>query len=152
MKIRVFDLSAIPLFNEDVRLQRSPPAGDEFKDRIAAADALLIAVPEYNCSMSGALKNAIEWASRPPDTSPLSDKPVVLMGAGGGLGTARAQDHFRQVAVFPNMYVLNRPEVLVPFAQKAFDDDGKPTEPRIPEKVHQLLIALAEWTVRLRVK
>ena len=149
MTIEVFDLAPIPLFNEDLRQAGQPASVSELKERIAKADSLLIAVPEYNYSMSGVLKNAIDWASRPIDTSPLNDKPVAIMGAGGRLGTARAQYHFRQVAVFSNMHVMNRPEVFIAGAQDQFDEKGSPRSPEISERIKSLLIALADWTLRL---
>ncbi len=150
VEIDTFDIAPIPLFNEDVRLQGVPAPVAEFKQKIAAADALLIVTPEYNYSIPGVLKNAIDWASRPPDSSPLRDKPVAFMGAGGGLGTARAQYHLRQVAVFTEMLPLNKPEVFVPRAWEKFDAEGNLLDPKIKEKVRGLLEALAVWTIRLK--
>ena len=150
--MEIFDISQIPLYNEDVRLLGAPESVRDFKARIAQADALLIATPEYNYSIPGVLKNAIDWASRPPEESPLNDKPVAFMGAGGGLGTARAQYHLRQVAVFTNMHPLNRPEVFVHNAREKFDAQGEVLDPQIKEKVKQLLIALVDWTNRIKSK
>ena len=147
---KIFDISPIPLFNEDVRLQGEPPAVTAFKEAIAEADGLLIATPEYNYSIPGVLKNAIDWASRPPETSPLNGKPVAFMGAGGGLGTARSQYHLRQVAVGVNMIPLNRPEVFIRGAREKFDVNGRPLDPVIREQVRKLLVALREWTLRFR--
>jgi len=99
MTLEVFDLSSIPLYNDDVRALGFPKPVQEFRSRIAAADALLIATPEYNFSIPGVLKNAIDWASRPPDP-PLDGKPLAIMGAStGNFGTVRAQMHLRQVCV-----------------------------------------------------
>ena len=112
--LEIFDLSPIPLFNEDVEKEGFPEPVQAFKERIAAADALLIATPEYNYSIPGVLKNALDWASRPPGQSPLNDKPVAIMGASAGyFGTARAQYHLRQVLVCLDMAVMNVPEVMV---------------------------------------
>jgi chromate reductase len=118
-------------------------------ERIAAADALLCVTPEYNYSIPGVLKNAIDWASRGPNR-PLDGKPAAIMGASAGaLGTARAQYHLRQVAVFTNMHVLNKPEVMVPRAHERFDASGNLTDDRTREAVRSLLVALAAWTLRL---
>src|SRR5579871_4067 len=83
MSIEIFDLSPIPMYNDDVRLEGYPPPVADFRARIKAADGLLIATPEYNYSTSGVLKNAIDWASRPP-AHPFEGKPIGLMGASAG--------------------------------------------------------------------
>lgn len=150
MSLEVVDLSAIPLYNEDVLTAGIPPAVADFKSRIAAADALLIATPEYDYSIPGVLKNAIDWASRPVQGSPLNDKPLAIMGAGGMMGTSRAQYHLRQVAVFTNMHPLNRPEVAVTAARTKFDADGNLTDEPTRQAVGKLLVALGDWTRRLR--
>jgi len=109
----------------------------------------LIATPEYNYSIPGVLKNAIDWASRPYGDNALEGKPVALMGASVGmLGTARAQYHLRQTFVFLNMYPLNRPEVMVPFANDKVNNDGKVTDPKTKEKIRELLESLIVWTRR----
>ena len=150
MTLEIFDLAPIPLYNEDVNQAGFPDSVQQFRDRIAAADALLIAVPEYNFSMSGVLKNAIDWASRPPD-HPLNNKPVAILGATpGGYGTTRAQHHFRQMAVPLNMQVVNRPEVAIPAAGGKFDDDGRLTDETSLGFVKDLVEALRDWTLRLR--
>jgi len=123
----VADISAIPPYNEDVRAKGFPPAVESLRRQIAAADALLFATPEYNFSMAGVLKNAIDWASRPPD-QPFAGKPVAMMGASVGmLGTARAQYHLRQVCVYLDMHPINKPEVLIAAAHTKFDAEGKDT-------------------------
>jgi chromate reductase len=116
--LEIFDLEGIPPFNQD--LEKEPPERvRELKAKVRAADAVLIATPEYNYSMPGVLKNAIDWVSRPYGDNAFEDKPVGIMGASGGmLGTARAQYHLRQTCVFLNMHPLNRPEVMVAFAQE----------------------------------
>jgi chromate reductase len=149
MDIEIYDISDIPLFNDDLRAEGDPEPVKLFKQKIAEADALLIVTPEYNYSIPGVLKNAIDWASRPPAESPLNGKPMAMMGAGGRMGTARAQNHLRQVAVYTNMLTLNRPEVLVAGAREKFDKDGKLTDERTRNQVKKLLEAFAEWTIRL---
>jgi chromate reductase, NAD(P)H dehydrogenase (quinone) len=150
MSLELYDLAGIPLYNEDVLTVGIPPAVAHFKSHIAAADALLIATPEYNFSIPGVLKNAIDWASRPIQDSPLNDKPLAIMGAGGVMGTTRAQYHLRQVAVFTNMHPLNRPEVAVTLARTKFDANGNLTDEATRQAVRKLLAALADWTRRLR--
>src|SRR5246127_526663 len=113
MTIETADIGSIPLYNEDVRAQGFPPPVEKLRRQIAAADALLFATPEYNYSMPGVLKNAIDWASRPPD-QPFAGKPVAIIGASAGMGgTARAQYDLRRSCVFLDMPPVNRPEVLI---------------------------------------
>jgi len=119
-------------------------------DKIKAADALLFATPEYNYSMSGVLKNAIDWASRPPD-QPFNDKPVAVMGASpSALGTGRAQYHLRQSCVFLNMHLLNKPEVMIAAAQTKFNEQGQLTDEPTRGFIRELLVNVAAWTRRLR--
>jgi chromate reductase, NAD(P)H dehydrogenase (quinone) len=148
--LEIFDLEGIPPFNQD--LERDPPEKvREFKSRIRAADAILIATPEYNYSIPGVLKNAIDWVSRPYGDNALEYKPVAVMGASiGMLGTARAQYHLRQTFVFLNMYPVNQPEVMVAFADKAIDANGEVTNQMTKDKIRELLQALVAWTKRLR--
>ena len=149
-KLEIFDLEGIPPFNQD--LENQPPEKvKEFKAKIRAADAILIATPEYNYSIPGVLKNAIDNASRPYGDNPFDGKPVAIMGASiGMLGTARAQYHLRQSLVFLNMYPLNQPEVMVPFAQEKIDQNGEVTDQKTREKIKDLLEALVIWTRKLK--
>ncbi len=150
MTLEVADISQFPLYNDDVRLAGFPPAVQRLREQIAAADALLFVTPEYNYSMSGVLKNAIDWASRPPD-QPFNGKPVGIMGATQGLwGTTRAQYHLRQCCIFLNMFPLNKPEVLIAQAQNKFDAAGKLTDQTTRDMIAQHLLALRDWTRRLR--
>jgi chromate reductase len=149
-QLEIFDLEGIPPFNQDLENQPAKKV-TEFKAAIRAADALLIATPEYNYSMSGVLKNALDCASRPYGDNALEGKPVAIMGASiGMLGTARAQYHLRQSCVFLNMYPLNRPEVMVPFAQEKIDEQGRMTDPKTREKIAELVEALIVWARRLK--
>lgn len=147
MDLEVFDLAPIPLYNGDVQAVGFPEPVHAFREQIRAADALLIACPEYNFSVPGVLKNAIDWASRPPQ-QPFAGKPLALMGAGGGLGTARAQYHLRQICVFLDMHPLNKPEVFVRVAE-SFNPDGSLKDESVRPKVAALLTALLAWTRRL---
>lgn len=149
MTIETFDLRPIPLYDADVEAAGLPEPVQRFRNRIAAADALLIATPEYNYSMPGVLKNAIDWASRPPD-QPMNGKPIAIMGASiGYFGAGRAQYHLRQTCVFVNMLPLNKPEVFIPLAQQKFDAEGRLTDEHARKAIQTLLEALGEWTRRL---
>lgn len=150
--IEIFDLKAIPPFNQD--LERQPPQiVKEFKAKIRKADALLIASPEYNYSVPGVLKNAIDWASRPYGNNAFEGKPVAIMSASvGSLGGARAQYHLRQSFIFLDMYPLNHPEVMMPFAQDNVDEDGNVTNEHTRQLIWELLEALVQWTRKLKAK
>ena len=145
-----YELAAIPLFNADVEAEGDPAPVADFKRAIAAADALVIATPEYNHCVPGVLKNAIDWASRPARQAVLTGKPVAIMGASTGRGaTARAQAHLRDGLAYTNGFVLPLPEVLVGVAGEKFDDDGNLTDLETREEVRDLLVSLAAWTGRL---
>jgi chromate reductase len=150
VRLTIADISAIPLYNGDLDGAEQPEPVQEFKAQIAAADALLIATPEYNYSFPGVLKNAIDWAARPITTSPLAGKPAALMGAGGRFGTVRAQLQLRQVALYVNMLMLNKPELMVPAAWEKFDEQGRLTDDAVRKQVADLVAALAGWAQRLR--
>ncbi|MCR4393970.1 MAG: NAD(P)H-dependent oxidoreductase [Dehalococcoidales bacterium] len=147
--LEIFDLDGIPLYNADLEASM-PEKVKLFKSAIRNADAILIATPEYNRSISGVLKNAIDWASRPPQDNPFDGKPVALMSASTGmLGGAGAQYHLRQTFVFLNMHPLNRPEVFVSFANQKFDANGNFTDEKGKQLIRDLIIALVDWTRRL---
>ncbi|MEQ1573677.1 MAG: NADPH-dependent FMN reductase [Vicinamibacterales bacterium] len=148
--INILDISDVPLYNEDIRVSGYPPAVIAMREAIRAADALLIATPEYNYSVPGVLKNAIDWGSRPPD-QPFAGKPLGIMGASGGLsGTMRAQYHLRQIAVFVDLIPLNKPEVMVRSGGDKFDASGRLTDEDTRAHVKKLVEALEAWTRRLR--
>lgn len=149
-KLESFDLEGIPPFNQDLENQL-PQKVKEFKSKIREADAILIVTPEYNYSIPGVLKNAIDWASRPYGDNAFNGKPVAVMGASVGmLGTGRAQYDLRRSFVFLNMYPINQPEVMVPFAHEKIDKGGKVTDPKTREKIKELLVSLMAWTRRLQ--
>ena len=150
VKIELTDLAAIPLFNADVEAKGDPEPVREFKERIRAADALLIATPEYNYNIPGVLKNAIDWASRPPADSVLRQKPIALMGASPGrFGTTRAQLALRQVFVFTDSLVLIKPELMVSGAAQLFDTEGNLWDEETRRRVRGLLEALRDWVHRV---
>ena len=145
MEVTVADISQIPLYDEDVRAQGFPAPVETLRQQIKAADALLFACPEYNYSMSGVLKNAIDWASRPPD-QPFAGKPAAIIGAAAGrAGSARAQGDLRRSMVFLDMFPLNKPEVLIGQAQTKFDADGRLTDEVARNLIRDLMANLANW-------
>ncbi|HVP92941.1 MAG TPA: NAD(P)H-dependent oxidoreductase [Acidobacteriota bacterium] len=151
-KLEIFDLEGIPLFNQDLENQ-IPERVKEFKTKIKLADAILIASPEYNYSIPGVLKNAIDWASRPHGDNSFEGKPVALMSASTGmLGGARAQYHLRQSFITLNMHPLNKPEVIVTFAHQKFDKNGNLTDENTRKIIKKLLENLVEWTRRLKTE
>lgn len=147
VSMEIADLADIPLFNQDDEADL-PASVQRFKAAIAVADAILIATPEYNHSIPGVLKNAIDWASRKPNV--LSDKPLGIVGAGGQFGTTRAQYHLRQIATSLNMHALNVPQVLVYRAWEKFDADGRLFDEETQKILREHVRALIVWTRRLR--
>jgi len=143
-KLEIFELDGIPGFNQDEE-RNPPPRVAELKQRIRAADAILISTPEYNYSIPGVLKNAIDWASRPYGDNAWDGKPVALMSAalsmGGGV---RAQYHLRQSFVFLNMEAVLQPEVAIGNAPKSFDEQGNLTDETSKKLIGQLLQKLAQ--------
>ena len=148
--LEIFELEGIPPFNQDQ--EKQPPARvTELKAKVRAADAILFATPEYNYSIPGVLKNAIDWASRPYGDNAWQGKPVAVMGASVGiLGSARAQYHLRQCFVFLNMYPVNQPEVLIASAAQRFNERGELTDETSRELIRKLLAELVAWTKRLK--
>jgi len=144
-----FTLEDIPSFNQDD--ETHPPERIVLlKSKIAAADAVLIATPEYNFAVPGVLKNAIDWSSRPEKPTVWKGKPIGLMGASGGaLGTARAQFHLRQSFVYLDAYPLNAPEVLIGNAQQRFDANSNLIDDASRQLIAKLLAALILWTRQL---
>jgi chromate reductase, NAD(P)H dehydrogenase (quinone) len=147
MKIEIFDLAPLPLYNQDEDGEHAPTSARAWRDALWAADALLIVTPEYNYGVPGVLKNALDWASRPPQHHPLKGLPVAIMGTTQGMwGTARGQAQLRQIFVFPNALVLNQPEVLIAQASEKFDAAGNLTDQTTRTFVSNLLVALETWT------
>ncbi|MDA8431331.1 MAG: NAD(P)H-dependent oxidoreductase [Nitrospiraceae bacterium] len=147
-EIEVFDLEGIPPYNQDLE-DRPPERVKELKEKIAAADAILFVSPEYNYSVPGVLKNAIDWASRPYAGNPWKGKPVAVAGASVGmLGTGRCQYHLRQCFVFLDMHCMNQPEVMVPFVADKVDAEGKLTDGKTREKISGFLVAFTAWIRR----
>ena len=147
VSMAIADLSEVPFYNAD--LSTKPAAVDKLLAQMATADALVLACPEYNYSIAPALKNALDWASREPNTALLAGKPAAILGAGGGMGTSRAQYHLRQVCVFLDLHPLNKPEVFANAFAGAFDADGNLTDAKLIQQVAAQMQALAAWTRQL---
>lgn len=152
VEVETFDIAAIPPFNQDED-QKPPEIVAELKRKIREADAILFATPEYNYSIPGVLKNAIDWASRPYGDSAWEGKPAAIMGASiGGIATARAQYDLRKMMVFLNMFPINRPEVMIGNCTDKFDEQGNLTDENSRKFISQMLDALVDWTRRLQPK
>ncbi len=149
MSLEIADLAPIPLYNADLEAGELPQAVADFKARLAAADALLIVTPEYNYSVPGVLKNAIDWASRTPKNSPLNRKPTAIMGAGGRFGTLRAQQHLRQMLLHNGVQVMGKPEVYIAHPWEKFDAAGRLTDEPTRTEIRSLLLSLQDWVWRL---
>ena len=143
VKITIADLSAVPFYNAD--LAEKPAAVQQLLEQCEAADGFLFGCPEYNYSIAPALKNALDWASREPDNRLIAGKTAAIMGAGGGMGTSRAQYHLRQVGVFLDLHFVNKPEVFANAFAGTFDAQGMLTD----EKVQKLIVQQLEALVSL---
>jgi chromate reductase, NAD(P)H dehydrogenase (quinone) len=148
-EIDLFPLDGIPIFNEDDE-KRPPSSVVELKKRIRSADAVLIVTPEYNYSVPGVLKNAIDWASRPHGDSAWSGKSAAIMGSSlGAIGTARAQQHLRQIFAALNLFLLNTPEVVIADAAHRFNEHGSLIHEPTKQLIRELLKNLVDWTRRI---
>lgn len=146
MTITLFDLADVPLYNGDVEAAGDPSGVTRFKEAIRAADGVLMATPEYNHGVPGVMKNAVDWASRPPGQAVLQRKPVALLGASPGItGTARGQSQLRQAFEFTDSYCMPQPELLVFQAHEKFDAEGRLTDERTRKNLAKFLVAFADW-------
>ena len=145
------EIRDIPMYDGDDEVAHGlPDCVKEFRAKIHAADALVIVTPEYNASISGVLKNAIDWASRPPQ-QPFDGKPIAILGASpGALGTVRAQAHLRQILANLNGLVLVQPNVMIGAAGQRFDAAGALTDEPTKEFVRNLMVALKTFTLKMR--
>jgi len=142
-KLKIVEYAEVPVYNHDVEAEGFPDAVMSMREQLTGADAVLFAAPEYNWSIPGVMKNAIDWASRGSD-SPLDGKPAAIMGAGGRLGTAYAQQHLRQILMHNDMRVVTRPNVLISHASKQFDEELTLTNERHLDQIRRLLGALVD--------
>jgi len=151
MRLEVFEIDGVPLYNEDVESAGEPEGVARFKEAIRAADGVIVVTPEYNHGVPGVTKNAIDWASRPPHQSPLDGKPVAILGASPGItGTARGQSQLRQAFEFTNSYCMPQPEILVYRAHEKFDAEGRLTDAKTREFLGKFLTAFEQWVRRLQ--
>ena len=144
----IADLSDIPFYNADIT--EKPASVLRVLAQVGAADALVLACPEYNYSIAPALKNILDWASREPNNTLLAGKAVAIMGAAGGMGSSRSQYHLRQVCVTLDLHPLNKPEVFSNAFSASFDADGNLTDPKIIQLIGEQMRALAAWSRKLR--
>lgn len=149
--LEIAEIGEIPLYNQDVERAAVPPGVRSLRERVRAVDGLLFATPEYNFSLPGVLKNAIDWLSRPPEASALDDKPVAIVSASaGGFGGVRAQIAFRQICMFTNMHALNDPLLAVSHAYEKFDANGDLTDEGVRADLAEVCHALVAWIHRLK--
>jgi chromate reductase, NAD(P)H dehydrogenase (quinone) len=152
MEIEEYDIRGLPFYDGDLEAVGDPTPVTALKDAIREADALLIATPEYNRGVPGVLKNAIDWASRPPFASPLTGKPVAIMGASTGRGgTARAQEQLRSALEYSRANVLHQSELLMPEAYMRFDAEGRLVDEATKKDLAELLTALAHEAAPARL-
>lgn len=146
MEIEYFDIKDIPLYNQDLDGKDKPKAVLELSKKVEKAEGIILAVPEYNYSFTAALKNTFDWLSR-VSPMPLSGKPLAMMGASYGIsGTMRAQLQFRQVMIYLDVRVLNKPEVLIPSAYEGkFDENGDLVDERAKEQIKKMLAAFEDF-------
>lgn len=149
VELEIVTLENIPLYNQDLEYTNIPAVTD-LKAKIKSADALLFSSPEYNYSIPGVLKNALDAASRPWGENSFAGKPAAIMGASvGNIATARMQYHLRQCLVFLDMYPINKPEVMVAMAAEKVDENGEINDEKTKEKIAEMLVALVDWTKKL---
>lgn len=138
--LEIADLTDIPFYNQDIPTR--PSSVERVLAQIGEAEALVLASTEYNYSLAPALKNILDWASREPNNALLAGKPVAIMGAGGGMGTSRAQYHLRQICVYLDLQPLNKPEVFANAFAGAFDADGNLTDEKLTKLIADQMQAL----------
>lgn len=144
IEIEIVDISKFPLFNQDIETNY-PSEIQNIKDKILNSDGIIFATPEYNRSIPGVIKNAIDWLSRPYGTSPFNQKKALIMGASiGQVGTAIAQSHLKEILLFLNMQLFGQPEIYITFANDKFNTNGE----LIDEKTKELLKSSLENFLR----
>ncbi|KAF9592226.1 hypothetical protein IFM89_012802 [Coptis chinensis] len=151
LQIEFIEIEPLPFINTDLEVNGTyPPVVEAFRQKILEADSILFASPEYNYSLSPPLKNAIDWASRPPNC--WADKPAAIISAGGGWGGGRSQYHLRQVGIYIDLHFINKPEFFLNAFQlpKKFESDGTLIDPHTKENIKQVLLSLQAFTLRLK--
>ncbi|XP_020150188.1 probable NADPH:quinone oxidoreductase 2 [Aegilops tauschii subsp. strangulata] len=153
LQVDYVDISELPLLNTDLEADGGfPPAIEAFRDSVRRADCFLFASPEYNYSISGPLKNALDWGSRPPNC--WADRAAAMLSASGSTGGSRSQYHIRQVGVFLDIHFINKPEVFTKahLPPKKFDADGNLIDSETKEQVRKMLLSLQAFALRLQGK
>ena len=151
LEIDTFDLIDVPLYNGDVEAAGDPEPVVRFKAAIRAADGVLMVTPEYNHGVPGVMKNAVDWASRLPQSSALTGKPVAIIGASPGItGSARGQSQLRQAFEFTGSICMPQPELLVFRAHEKFDEEGRLADEATRVHLARFLAAFRDWVIRLR--
>ncbi|KAL8201929.1 hypothetical protein R6Q57_011076 [Mikania cordata] len=153
MSIEYIDISPLPMLNTDLEIDgQYPPAVAAFRDKILQSDCFLFASPEYNYSVTAPLKNAIDWASRPPNV--WADKAAAIVSTGGGFGGGRSQYILRQSGVYLDLHFINKPEFFLNAFESPpkFDDEGNLIDPEAKERLKSVLLALKAFTLRLQDK
>ena len=150
LEIEIFDIKNIPVFNPDD--EKIPPQiVIEFKNKIRESDAIIFVSPEYNYSVPGVLKNAIDWATRPYGDNSFEGKAAAIVGASPGMiGTARMQYQLRQIMVFCNMHPINKPEMMINNVHEKIDKEGNLKDTKTEEKIIEMIDSLVNWTVQLK--
>lgn len=149
LEMKIVVLNDMPIYNWDIEQAGMPETVRKFREDIARSDAILFASPEYNFSISGALKNALEWASRPPEP-PFSGKPCAIMGASvSPLGTARGQAHLRNICAALNLFPINAPHCDITEARKKFNEQSDLMDPAAVEQIRGLLAELKRFTMKM---
>ena len=149
VRIEIFELADMPLYNADVESQGNPQPVTALKQAIHGADGVLMVTPEYNHGVPAVMKNAVDWASRPPGSAPLDKKPVGIIGASPGItGTARGQSQLRQAFEFTNSFCMPQPELLVFKAHEKFDANGDLIDASTAQRLAADLVAFSDWVRR----
>ena len=150
MEINIFDIKTLPFYDGDVEAQGDPEPVTALKTSIRNSDAVLFATPEYNWGTSGALKNAIDWASRDREEGSLMGMPATIIGAGGRSGTARAQSQLQQVLAETGNVVMVKPGVLIAaFSPPVFDAEGNLVDDDTKELLRRHLEEFAKWVIQI---
>jgi chromate reductase len=150
MSIEIMSLAEVPLYNEDVKQVGFPPAVNDLRAAVRAADGVILATPEYNHSYSGVIKNAVDWISRPPD-QPFQDKPLAIMAASPGFtGGVRGATHLKQCLGYLDAKLLATPEVLIAQAKERFDEAGELKDEATRQMMGKMLANFAAWIERIR--
>ncbi|GMP41139.1 hypothetical protein CsSME_00011336 [Camellia sinensis var. sinensis] len=153
IKIEYIEIAPLPMLNTDLEVNGTfPPVVEAFRQKIREVDSVLFASPEYNYSVTAPLKNAIDWASRPPNV--WADKAAAIVSAGGGFGGGRSQYHLRQIGVYIDLHFINKPEFFLNAFQapSKFDSDGNLIDMATKERLKEVLLSLQAFTLRLQSK